>query len=94
MVKRHFFLSFIFLFILCLTGTTGFAGRTGTVLAEDSLRIQRTTASGMSIILQKDQSEIIQIVLLLKSGSGLEPANKKGIAQIMKILLTGFSKVV
>jgi predicted Zn-dependent peptidase len=53
------------------------------ILAEESARIERTTASGMNIMLQKNQSEVAKIVLLLKSGSGLEPSDKKGIANIM-----------
>jgi hypothetical protein len=32
------------------------------ILAEESSRIERTTASGMSIMLQKNQSEAAQIV--------------------------------
>lgn len=53
------------------------------ILAAESPRIERTSASGMEIMLQKNQSEVAQIVLLLKSGSGLEPTDKKGVAQIM-----------
>ena len=45
--------------------------------------VQRGTASGMRIILERNDSAAAQITLLLKSGSGLEPAGKKGIAQIM-----------
>lgn len=45
--------------------------------------IDRTTVSGMNILLQKTDSKVIDIVLLLKSGSGLEPSNKKGTALIM-----------
>jgi zinc protease len=74
MVKRYFLFGLICLWILSSTWP---------VLAEGPSRIERTNASGMSIMLQKNQSEVAQIVLLLKSGSGLEPADKKGIAQIM-----------
>lgn len=74
MAKRWFLLSFVFLFALCAIGP---------VLAGDSDGIQQTAASGMNIILQKNQSEVAQIVLLLRAGSGLEPQGKKGIAQIM-----------
>jgi predicted Zn-dependent peptidase len=53
------------------------------VFADNSSRIERTTVNGMNILLQKNKSEIAQITLILKSGSGIEPANKKGIAYIM-----------
>jgi predicted Zn-dependent peptidase len=50
----------------------------------------------MSIILQRNRSEIVQITLVLKTGSGIEPANKKGIAYIMNnivyYILNGDSK--
>ncbi len=45
--------------------------------------IDRTMVSGMNILLQKTNSKVIDIVLLLKSGSGIEPAAKKGTALIM-----------
>jgi predicted Zn-dependent peptidase len=45
--------------------------------------IDRTTVSGMNILLQKTNSKVVDVVLLLKSGSGLDPAGKKGTALIM-----------
>jgi predicted Zn-dependent peptidase len=45
--------------------------------------IDRTTVSGMTILLQKTNSKVVDVVLLLKSGSGIEPAGKKGTAMIM-----------
>ncbi len=45
--------------------------------------IDRTTVSGMNILLQKTKSNVIDVVLLLKSGSGLDPSSKKGTALIM-----------
>ncbi len=53
------------------------------VLAENPSSIQRSTVNGMSVVLQRNRSEIVQITLLLKTGSGIEPAGKKGIAYIM-----------
>ncbi|HBF37523.1 MAG TPA: hypothetical protein DDW50_09410 [Firmicutes bacterium] len=53
------------------------------VLADNPSPLQRSTVNGMSIILQKNKSEIAQITLVLKTGSGIEPADKKGIAYIM-----------
>jgi predicted Zn-dependent peptidase len=51
--------------------------------ASEPFRIERTTVNGMNILLQKNNSEVAQITLLLKSGSGIELANKKGAAYIM-----------
>lgn len=45
--------------------------------------IDRTTVSGMTILLQKTNSKVVDVVLLLKSGSGLDPAGKKGVSLIM-----------
>jgi predicted Zn-dependent peptidase len=74
MKKRYSLLIFSALLIGCCSFP---------VFAAEDVRIERTTASGMSIILQKDPSDVAKIVLLLKSGSGLEPSDKKGVAQIM-----------
>lgn len=49
--------------------------------------IDRTSASGMTILLQKTKSPVVEITLLLKSGSGLDPADKKGTALIMNNLV-------
>ncbi len=49
--------------------------------------IERTTVSGMTILLEKTPSEMVEIALLLKSGSGLDPAGRKGAAQIMNNLV-------
>ena len=45
--------------------------------------IDRTTVSGMTILLQKTNSKVVDVVLLLKSGSGIDPAGKKGTSIIM-----------
>lgn len=45
--------------------------------------IDRTTVSGMNILLQKTDSQVVDIVLLLKSGSGLDSSAQKGAALIM-----------
>lgn len=50
---------------------------------QPSAWIDRTTVSGMTILLQKTNSKVVDVVLLLKSGSGLDPAGKKGTALIM-----------
>lgn len=49
--------------------------------------IDRTTVNGMNIILQKTDSKIMDIVLLLKSGSGLDDPLKKGTALVMNNLV-------
>ncbi len=54
-----------------------------TAVAEETGRIERTTVSGMNVILEKNKSEVAEITLLLKSGTGIEPENKKGTAYIM-----------
>jgi Predicted Zn-dependent peptidases len=51
--------------------------------ADQPAGIERTTVNGMSILLQKNKSEIAEVALLLKSGSGIELAGKKGTAYIM-----------
>ncbi len=51
--------------------------------------IDRTTVSGMTILLQKTDSKVVDVVLLLKSGSGLDPAGKKGTALIMNQIVYG-----
>lgn len=51
--------------------------------------IDRTTVSGMTILLQKTNSKVVDVVLLLKSGSGLDPAGKKGTAMIMNQIVYG-----
>lgn len=72
----------------------------GQIFAENDSKkasawIDRTTVSGMTILLQKTDSKVVDVVLLLKSGSGLDPANKKGVALIMNSMVSGlirFSK--
>jgi predicted Zn-dependent peptidase len=54
---------------------------------EPGVRIERTTVSGMTILLQRTESEMAEIALLLKSGSGLDPAGKRGTAEIMNSLV-------
>ncbi|MCL6590736.1 MAG: insulinase family protein [Firmicutes bacterium] len=49
--------------------------------------IDRTTVNGMNIILQKTKSKVVDIVLLLKSGSGLDDPAKKGTALVMNNLV-------
>lgn len=75
MVKK---LVVVFL-LLTICGSLAFAA--------DNTWIDRTTVSGMNIFLQKTKSEVIDIALLLKSGSGIEPCDKKGTAQIMNQLV-------
>lgn len=60
----------------------------GQVWAAEEPWIDRTTVSGMNIFLQKTKSEVIDLTLLLKSGSGLDPAAKKGTALMMNTLVS------
>ena len=58
------------------------------IRAEDNSKqaaawIDRTTVSGMNILLQNTDSQVVDIVLLLKSGSGLDSSAQKGAALIM-----------
>ncbi len=55
--------------------------------AEETSRIERATVSGMTILLQKTASEIVETTLLLKSGSGLDPAGRHGVAEVMNWLV-------
>jgi predicted Zn-dependent peptidase len=55
--------------------------------AEEPFRIERATVNGMNILLQKTSSKLVDITLLLKSGSGLDPKGKKGTAEIMNSLV-------
>lgn len=62
--------------------------RFGPVLAETNLpRIERTTVSGMTLFAQKTDSSLVEVTLLLKSGSGLE--QKKGVAVIVNQFVSG-----
>jgi predicted Zn-dependent peptidase len=56
-------------------------------MAEEPSQIERTTVSGMRVFLEKNQSEIAEIALLLRSGSGLEPPDKRGIAAMMNTVV-------
>lgn len=49
--------------------------------------INRTTVNGMTVLLQKSESPVVSFTLLLKSGSGLDPVNRKGTAEIMNSLV-------
>jgi predicted Zn-dependent peptidase len=59
------------------------------IFADEPSRIERTAVNGMSILLQKNKSEIAEITLLLKSGSGIEPDDKKGTPYIMNDIVYG-----
>lgn len=52
----------------------------------DSGRIARTTVSGMTILLQQTSSDLAEVTLLLKSGSGLDGA-QNGVAELMNNLV-------
>ncbi|HBE80731.1 MAG TPA: hypothetical protein DDW65_23545 [Firmicutes bacterium] len=69
--------------IMSVVWTNGMAVADGPKSVDRSTRIERTTVNGMNILLQKNSSNIVQVTLLLKSGSGIEPADKKGISYIM-----------
>lgn len=60
----------------------------GPVWAErEQSRIERTTVSGMTVIAQKTSSSLVEVTLLLKSGSGIE--QKKGTAIIVNQFISG-----
>jgi predicted Zn-dependent peptidase len=50
-------------------------------------RIEHTTISGMQVLLQRQKSELLEVSLLLKSGSGLDPESKQGVATVMNSLV-------
>lgn len=58
------------------------------VTAAESPRIERTTINGMNILLQKTKAELVEVTLLLKSGSGLDPRGEKGTALIMNYFVS------
>ena len=70
------------LFLLILSGLSP-------VLAESTPlpQLERATVNGMTILLQKTESELTEVTLLLKSGSGLDPFAKKGTAEVMNSLV-------
>lgn len=47
------------------------------VWADGPARIERTTVNGMPILLQRTNSDLVEVTMLLKSGSGLD-GKKKG----------------
>ncbi|HYH01806.1 MAG TPA: hypothetical protein VEC37_01785, partial [Bacillota bacterium] len=57
------------------------------VRAEKSSPIQHTTINGMKVMLQQNKSELTEVTLLLKSGSGLDPKGKRGTALLMNSLV-------
>jgi len=56
------------------------------VWADGPARIERTTVNGMPILLQRTNSEVVEVTMLLKSGSGLD-GKKKGTAELMNMLV-------
>lgn len=60
----------------------------GPVNAEKRIqRIERATVSGMTVLGQKTDSNLVEVTLLLKSGSGLDP--KKGAALLVNQFVGG-----
>lgn len=60
----------------------------GPVRAETKIpRIERATVSGMTVLAQKTGSNLVEVTLLLKSGSGLDP--KKGAAFLVNQFVSG-----
>jgi predicted Zn-dependent peptidase len=55
--------------------------------AEKAPWVEHTTISGMKILLQRTDSELAEVSLLLKSGSGLDPHAKQGTALVMNSLV-------
>jgi predicted Zn-dependent peptidase len=80
-MRRKYFGLWLLISFVILTGFTQVFAESDSKQA--SVWIDRTTVSGMNILLQKTNSKVIDIVLLLKSGSGLDPSAKKGTALIM-----------
>lgn len=73
---------------IVLLGLLVFALGMGPVRAEtEHSGIERTTVSGMTVITQKTSSSLVEVTLLLKSGSGLE--QKKGTAIIVNQFVSG-----
>lgn len=68
------------LICLLLTTVTAFG-------AEKPAGIERTTVNGMTVLLQKTPSKLAEFALLLKAGNGLDPAGKKGTAEVMNNLV-------
>ncbi|HPT86752.1 MAG TPA: insulinase family protein [Bacillota bacterium] len=56
------------------------------VWADGPARIERTTVNGMPILLQRTNSDLVEVTMLLKSGSGLD-GKKKGTAELMNTLV-------
>ncbi len=78
MIKKGIILLGLFLAISSL----------GPVKAETRvLHIERATINGMSVITQKNDSSLVEVTLLLKSGSGLDP--KKGAALLVNQFVGG-----
>lgn len=78
MNKKNIFLLSLIIFLFGI----------GPVLAETDLpRIERTTVNGMTLFAQKTDSSLVEVTLLLKSGTGLEP--KKGVAIIVNQFVSG-----
>jgi predicted Zn-dependent peptidase len=50
-------------------------------------RIEHATINGMQVLLQREKSELLEVSLLLKSGSGIEPESKHGVALVMNSLV-------
>lgn len=57
------------------------------VRAEQPAPIQHATINGMKVMLQQTKSELTEVTLLLKSGSGLDPKGKRGTALLMNFLV-------
>lgn len=73
--------------ILCL-GLLVVLFNYGPVRAETKIpRIERTTVSGMTVLAQKTDSSLVEVTMLLKSGSGLDP--KKGSAILVNQFVGG-----
>lgn len=78
MMKKRIWLLGLFLIILSF----------GPVLAEtEDLWIERTTVSGMTVLAQKTDSSLVEVTLMLKSGSGLD--SPKGTALLVNQFVSG-----
>jgi predicted Zn-dependent peptidase len=79
-MRRH--IALLWVIVVVLIGTEMIAA-----IADEYPQIRYTTINGMKLILQQKESPLTEVTLLLKSGSGLEPQGKSGIALVMNSLV-------
>jgi predicted Zn-dependent peptidase len=75
-------IALLWVMVVVLIGTEMIAA-----IADEYPQIRYTTINGMKLILQQKESPLTEVTLLLKSGSGIEPQGKSGIALVMNSLV-------